>query len=356
MKEIISTSALVLLIGFGLPAALPGQSQGTRQRFDGTITLPSRNSGPQAAPAALSGTVVSEATGEALPGATVTLSRHFENAVLLLLAEEGPAAPISPLKTNDKGEFSFEGLGATAYDLTVQLDGYLPLKLGRSEAGMAAYMTLAPGERIKDLRVSLTRSARLEGRIQTENGQVLAGVPLQVIRDSAASSVRQRIEPVTQAFSAADGSYRLSGFLPGRYLLIAGYPLGLNGDRAQSFAARIEVPNSDVQTLDFPLDSKGGYSIRGRLSIDGTPLVPADVRLSIRAVWPSGTAPRGVDNIASNYDPKNGTFEIPGLYPGMYEISVSLIDPQIAGQCAAATAVVLRADVNTMDLMLRQCL
>jgi len=352
------TAALTLagLTCIGFAVALLGQSQAPRQRFDGTITL--RNTGPQPAPAALSGAVVSEATGEPLAGATVSLSRHFENAVLLLLAEEGSALPpVPPVKTNDRGEFSFEGLGASAYDVTVLLDGYMPLKFGRSEAGQPASVTLTAGQRQRDLKLGMTRSARLEGRIQTESGQVLAGVPVQVIPDDSSSfNLRQRTEPMAQAISAADGSYRLTGFLPGRYILIAGHPLALNGERAQSFAARIDVPGSELQTLDFSLDGKGGYRIRGRLSIDGTPVAPADVRLSIRTAWPSGTAPRGSDNIASSYDPKSGTFEIPGLYPGIYEISVSLMDAQISGTCAAATAVILRADVSAVDLKLKKCL
>jgi Carboxypeptidase regulatory-like domain len=299
--------------------------------------------------------VVSEATGEPLSGATVTLSRHFESAVLLLLAEEDSALPpIMPVKTNDRGEFSFEGLGPSAYDVTVLLDGYMPLKLGRSEAGQPAYLTLAAGQRLGELRLGLTRSARLDGRIQTASGQTLAGVPLQLIRDDA--STRQRTEPVAQASSGADGRYDLTGFLPGRYILIAGYPLALNGERAQSFASRIDVPGVDVQTLDFSLEDRGSYSIRGKLSMDGTSVVPAGARLSIRAAWASGTSPRGGDTIASNYDPKSGTFEIPGLYPGIYEINVSLMDPQIPGYCAAATVLVLRGDVSPVDLTMGQCL
>ena len=229
----------------------------------------------------------------------------------------------------------------------------MPVSLGRSDPGQPAYVTLVAGQHLSNLRVGLIRSARLEGRIQGEGGQVLAGVPIQLIRDdSSTPGVRQRMDSIAQASTAADGSYRLSAFVPGRYILIAGYPRALNGAAAQSFAARIEVPNTDLQTLDFSLDSKGGHAVRGKVSIDGTSGLPADVHFSIRAASPSATTGSGDENVTSAYDPNSGRFEIPGLYPGLYEIYLS---SQIPMRCAGATAVVLHDDAGPLDLILREC-
>jgi hypothetical protein len=264
--------------------------------------------------------VVSESTGEPLAGATVTISRYFENGISLLLSGEDPTSSIPPARTDDKGGFSFAGLRGNAYDLTVQLEGYLPLRLGpRDRNGLGGYVTFVPGQHVNDLKFALTKAASLGGRVQTETGQVSAGIPLRLFREDSTASV-------AQTSTAADGTWLITGFAPGRYVLVAGYPFVLNGELARSFSTRISVPNTDPPVLDFPLDNKGGLAIRGRLSSDSNPVPPKNPGLTIRVMSP-GEPVSQAPGIPFNYDSRSGTFEIPGLFPGVYLINAQWDDP-----------------------------
>ena len=372
MKLVATTTTLAVLISFQFSAILLGLSQGRRQPFEGVITLPSRNA-PQP-PAFFAGTVVSEATGQPLAGATVTLSHHFGNAVLLLLSESEARTVIAPVTTNDRGGFSFQEIAADAYDLTIQMDGYLTQKLGpRTPNGPGPYVTLASGQRIDDFKVGLVRSARIGGHIRTETGQPSEGIPLQLVQADPLNLRWAMDSPVVQSTSAADGSYNLGDFAPGRYVLLAGFPLALNGEPGRSFATELNIPNTEAQTLDFSLDTKGGYSIRGKVSV-GTQVPPAAVEMTIRATRLRGNPlTPGAVSIPYNYDARDGAFEIPGLFPGIYEISVSAKDSQAPAQnldgagrsfeawlkdyagCGSITVVISRASVTGFDLTVKQC-
>jgi hypothetical protein len=348
MRQVVTTSALGLLICFALSAPFFGQSRGRPQTFDRVITLPNSNAGQEAPASSLAGIVVSEATGEPLAGATVTLTRYFENAIALLLAEENPTASIPPASTDDKGRFSFVDLRGNAYDLTIQLDGYLSLKLGsRDGNGRGGYLTFVPGQHVNDLKVALTKAASLEGRIQTETGPATAGIPLRLFREDSAASV-------AQTSTAADGTWRLTDLAPGPYVLFAGYPTAANGERPQSFVAKINVLNTDPQSLDFSLNSKGGFAIHGRLRGNGTRGLPMDARLTIAVMEPirSSVQAQAASGTVT-YDSRNGTFEILGLFPGVYVISARGEDAE--GGCATAIVSVSSTDVTGFELPLKPC-
>jgi hypothetical protein len=218
-------------------------------------------------------------------------------------------------------------------------------------------VTLASGQRVSDLKIGLIRSASLEGRIRTDTGQAPGVVSLQLLRnDPSTVKSSQVIETVAQTTSTADGTYHLSGFPIGNYVLIAGSPLESNGEPAKSFATRIDIPNHVGQTLDFSLDTRGGYRIRGKFRTDGAPVVSTEVSLSIQVTVPSGTLRSRVGAyIPYRYDQQTGTFEIPDLFPGIYEINANSKDSQLAGHCTAATVVLSRGDVDALDLTLQQC-
>jgi large repetitive protein len=341
----IVISLLALLICFTLSTVLLGQSRGRPQTFEGTITLPSRN-GQESPPATLSGIVVSEATGEPLPGATVTIARYFENAISLLLSGEDPAASIPPARTDDKGGFSFAGLRGNAYDLIVQLDGYLPLKLGRNGTGQRGPLTFTPGQQVSDLKVALVKAASVGGRVQTGT-QALAGIPIRLFRDDSTTSI-------AQTSTAADGTWHLTGFAVGRYVLFAGYPIALKGEREQSFVTRINVPDTDPKALDFSLDSKGGFAIRGQLRSNGTRGLPMDPGMRIAVMAPEGLSIQAqLVTVPIAYDSRNGTFEIPGLFPGVYVINAHGDD--LDGGCAMGIVPVSNTDVVGLELPLKPC-
>lgn len=356
MRIAAKSITLAVLIPLGLASFLSGQSRGRPQTFESVVTLQPRNA---AAPASLSGLVVSEATGEPLVGATVTLTPYFDNAVLALLAEGVSSPPPMPVRTNDSGGFSLKEVPAGSYDVNVRMEGYIPRTPGdRATDTRREPVVLKAGQQIDDFKVSLLRSARIEGRIRNDAGPLSNPIPLRLVPEQPNLRAGRWENPVAETVSAPDGTYRLDGFLPGRYVLIAGTPLMLNGEPAQSFAATLTVPSTSPQTLDVSLNGRGGFVIRGKLTLDGTPVLPAKVSLSVRAISPGGTGltPRTGANISGSYSPETGSFEIPALFPGIYEINASLMDPQVMGACSATVAMISDADVSGLEMILKPCL
>ena len=76
---------------------------------------------------------------------------------------------------------------------------------------------------------------------------------------------------------------------------------------------------------------------------------PAEVSMAIRAMSPGGTVyfPR--------YDPVTGTFEVTGLFPGIYQISGSSRDPVLTGGCVSRNVLVTNVDVTGLELIVKQC-
>src|SRR5688572_8721127 len=214
MRLAAAAITLTVLISLALTPSLSGQSRGRPQTFEGAITLPPRNA---AAPASLTGTVVSQATGEPLAAATVTLVPQFGNAVLALVAEEASGSkPITTVRTNESGNFSFREVPAGTYGLNVRSEGYFPPPAGER-------IVLAAGQQLREYKIGLIRSSRIGGLIRNERGEPLDGVPVQLFTPQEPVA-RVGATLMVQATTAADGTYRLDGFSPGRYLLIAGWP------------------------------------------------------------------------------------------------------------------------------------
>jgi hypothetical protein len=227
------------------------------------------------------------------------------------------------------------------------MDGYLSERTGEAEGTRSPKLRLRSDEQVLDVKMSLIRTSRIEGRVRTETGAPAAGVPVELIQSGP-------MNHVAQARTAADGSYRLDGFTTGDYILIAGSPMVPEGEIARSFARPITITSSDMP-LDFSLDTKS-YSIHGRLNIDGASVAPATMDMTILAMAALETSPTPVARaIKVRYNPANGAYDIPGLSPGIYRISASSTDPLAGGLCDSADVVVERTDVENVNLFLSGC-
>jgi hypothetical protein len=346
MNRIASKAAIAFVISLGLAASLFAQSKARRQTFEGMVILPNGNAGSPPT-ASIAGNVVAEVSGEPLVGATVTLSRHFGSGFLAaLLSESEPGSAFAPVRTNAKGGFLFQGVEAGAYDLAVQMDGYLPRKFGQPTGdSVGGFLTLASDQHVNDLKLELPRLGRLQGRIRSEMGQVASNVPVQLFHPNT-------LARIAETRSTADGSYDFDDLSPARYILVAGSPTALNGEPARSFATAVIVPTNDPQRLDFPLDANGGYNIKGNVTLESTGSPPAAVRMTVYGTPGVGNSRPVILKFA--YDPQVGSFEIPGLFPGTYEIHISPDDDSI-GNCASTNVMVSRTDVTGLEFTLGPC-
>jgi 5-hydroxyisourate hydrolase-like protein (transthyretin family) len=331
---------LALMIGTG-----PLQSQTRPVTFEGTITLPNRNT---AKPGSVSGTVVSETTGLPLAGATVTISLRRESSLIALLSGEEPGALAAPVTTDERGRFSFQRVAPGSYELTAKKEGYLEELPGQTQNPSATWVRLTSDERVDNIKVSLILSSRLEGRVRTETGQPAAGVPVVLIQSGP-------MNRVAQAKTSDDGSYRLDGFPTGDYVLIAGSPMVAEGETARSFAGPITITTSDTVKSDLTLDTKS-YGIRGKLTLDLVNVPPASMDMTILSMAAPDTSPGPVAKaINILYSATTGAYDIPGLSPGLYRITALSTDPRADGLCAAEDVVVQRADIENVNMILMGC-
>jgi hypothetical protein len=286
--------------------------------------------------ASISGTVTSAETGEAIAGATVTVTRHF-GSVLDMLDADGALPKIAPVKTNERGQFSFQAIEGAAYDVIVQSKGYMNGLTGVSPNA---------GQRVDNVVLKMIRSASLNGTIRNKAGQSLAGVPIQLFQSDG-----KNMQPKAETRTGVDGSYNLEGFLPGDYVLAAGSPTALNGEPAASFARRVSVPNTNGLSVDATLDSNR-YSMRGQVRVA---IVPPPPDISPRWNVQVSAASRRLaplPNLAVQYD-TNGDFQVSNVTPGIYRIAGSL---QAAGGCGYVDVVVSQSDVEGLEITLKTCL
>lgn len=338
---------LAFLLSLAPPLALVAKPQSRPLTFESTITLPNRNA---AKPGSVSGTVVSETTGLPLVGATVIISHRRESSLIALLSGEDPGALAAPVTTDERGRFSFQRVAPGSYELTAMMDGYLSKLPGQTESARVSWVRLGSEERVDNIKMTLLRSSRIEGRIRTETGQPAKEVPVELIQSGP-------MHHVAQAKTDDNGSYRLDGFPPGEYILIAGSPVVSDGETARSFARLITITTSDAVALDLSLDTKS-YGIRGKLTLDlsNVPVPPSSMDMTIlvmAALEPSPTPV--VKRINILYNATTGDYDIPGLSPGLYRIRAASTDLRADGFCAAEDVVVDRTDVTNLDLILTGC-
>jgi hypothetical protein len=283
----------------------------------------------------------------------VTIARRNESALIALLLDETPAPLPEPVITDETGSFSFRNLVPGAYYLSIRRDGYMPETFGEWSGGPSSVgLSLDPGQNRNDVTVRLTRSASLSGLIRSQSGVMLQNTPIALLEEDSRSRV-------AAATSNTDGAYNLREFVPGSYILIAGFPVESNGEAARSFAAPVTIRSTDPQRMDIALDTRG-YSIQGRLTVSDGSALPADVKVSVQIATPLGTGYSRDwvnTNVAHSYNPAQGTFAIPNLHPGVYRVSFSVTDTKgMTAMCGMETVLLARDESIAIALKPDSCM
>lgn len=149
-------------------------------------------------------------------------------------------------------------------------------------------LTVAPGEHVRDLNLSIVPFGAIAGRVLDEDGDPLQGAGIQVLKFSYATGARQLI-PVGGVTSNDHGEYRAYGLSAGRYFLLAtlrGAPLShpieagalvpevldpyaaLYYPGVLDLASASEInlpPGGELADIDFRLQRVSAVTVRGRL-------------------------------------------------------------------------------------------
>jgi hypothetical protein len=169
------------------------------------------------APALIFGYVVRTGTGEAVPGARVTLTRAQGRGQALAAVSDA------------NGRFVIGNIAAGDYRLEVEREGYVDHEYGQASPNRpGTVLVLLPGQRLDDLVVSMVPTGAITGRVFDQNGQALEGVDVRAMRFRYEDGVRV-LENARTAETNDLGVYRLYWLEPGEYFVSATF----NSNRQQ---------------------------------------------------------------------------------------------------------------------------
>jgi hypothetical protein len=312
----------------------------------------------------IQGQVVKAGTGEPLKKARVMLSK----------AEGRDQQRVSVL-TDPGGRFLLTEIEAGRYRLFVERNGYVRQEYGqRTFNRPGSILTLAPGQRLRELVFRMVQAAVISGHVFDEDGEPVLQGRVQAMRHTYVEGKRELLTAQTSTTNDL-GEFRLFGLPPGRYYLSVSYvpggsfvgmttapsvlPIGAEEGYAPSYypgtsdparAGALELsPGEEVSLVDFRLVPTRAFRVRGRVfnSVTGEPGRGTNIWLMPRE---SGIRSWLIRNHTSVED-SQGAFEIHGITPGSYTISAAWLN----GDKQYSTAMPLdvsNADVDGVSLVI----
>ena len=128
--------------------------------------------------------------------------------------------------SDDAGRFVFDGLRAGRYTVGGTKEGYVTVNYGARRSGRAgAPITLADGQALADLILTLPRGAVITGVLLDPDGLPIPGVSMRALRYVYTATGERRLAAVstTMASHITDdrGAYRIYGLPAGEYAIAA---------------------------------------------------------------------------------------------------------------------------------------
>lgn len=241
--------------------------------------------------AALSGRVVAKEGGAPIAGAWILVRQ----CCIL-------GSPYNPVRatTDADGRFSIPHAYERRWAVGVEAPGFAPFAVWM-DAGSAP-MTFA-----------LERSLSVEGVVRLADGRPAVGAVVRAVREDCSPLNPSGREDRSEGTVDSAGRFRVTELPPGRFTLVAG-PRSTSNE----FVLPTRVSDVAAGSSDLRMVVALGASISGRV-VDpkGTPIVDAQVRAT--RVGPAVPD----DAWHSTKSGPDGRFELRGLAPGEYGISVS---------------------------------
>jgi hypothetical protein len=249
----------------------------------------------------------------------------------------------------------------------VQRSGYLSLRHGqRRPLEQGKPVQVADGEVVPGLDFRLPRSSVISGRTTDELGEPVEGVFVFAMR-TAFFQGRRRLVPTGTTRTDDIGDYRLTGLLPGTYLVMASlretWTVTENDvDRVMGYAptyypAATSVDNAQRLTVGIAEEANGIYfsllpgyaaTVSGA-AVDsrGVPIAGRRVGLSQEVRGPSGGSMFSGGGATTAGD---GTFAIENVSPGEYRLFVRTTSGGQASQEPVQEEGSVRIAVNGLDV------
>jgi protocatechuate 3,4-dioxygenase beta subunit len=267
--------------------------------------------------------------------------------------------------SDSEGQFGISSLQPGRYRIFVERSGFIEVdKSGHRLPGTA--LSLQAGQRIKDLQLRMLPAAVVTGRVVDEDGDPMPNVEVSVLHYGYSSGHRE-LEQERSERTNDVGEFRIGGLLSGRYFISASpAPDFSSAPPAQQSTENVAKPDMGYVTTYYPgtndrsqatpLDLHPGDQV----PIDFT-LVPTRtfrVRGSVAGARGVGDGhavvmlhPKEFNEIFSAAEvDKDGNFEIRGVAPGSYTITVMRSTGETA-QVSHQDLEVVASDVNGLRLV-----
>lgn len=323
--------------------------------------MPPRDRGPgaQTGTAIIRGRIVAGDTGKPLRRARITVTAP----------ELGTDTRTT--STSVEGRYEVKDLPAGRFTIRVARSGYLTLQYGqRRPLEQGTPLQLADRAIAEHVDFSLPRSASITGRVIDELSEPVADVQVFPMRMVFWQGRRRLVPagggPLVRSDEA--GEYRLSGLVPGSYLVMAllrdtwtvtedgaertmGYaPTYFPGTATLTDARRVSVDaGRDATNINFALMPGRAATISGTaFDSSGNPLANRGVQLTADFSGPSGMAmimfaggaPTGAD----------GSFTIKNIPPGSYKLRAQAIASTSSPQAPILEAIAMPIVVDGVDI------
>src|SRR5262249_42950366 len=125
--------------------------------------------------------------------------------------------------TDDRGGFTFTNLPAGEFTISASKPGYLESIFGQKRAGSGRPGTpvqLAAGQKLDHLSLQIPRGGVITGTILDEQGDPAFGVNVRALRYAMRTGERV-LQSAAGAQTDDRGIYRITGLLPGEYVISA---------------------------------------------------------------------------------------------------------------------------------------
>ena len=182
----------------------------------------------------VSGRVVDAGSGEAIPGAVVSLN------VVRLVPDSRSSARRVP--TDGAGNFVITSVGDGAYWLRASAPGYLTGALGQLHPGAFPAQVSVVGKPGKSgLVIRLWKLASLSGSVRDRDGHPLARRSVRVLRESVSRA--SRLFQLAQSVTTDDqGRFEATRLTAGRYVVAVSSPARADTSSTYFYPASFAFP------------------------------------------------------------------------------------------------------------------
>jgi hypothetical protein len=282
--------------------------------------------------------------------------RPINGVVVSMSGPVGPGGAAQPrILTGNDGRFVFRGLRRGNYSIFAAKPGYLEGAHGRTRpAGPSVPLQLADGERNGDAIIHMWKHASISGTVVDEAGERLVGVRVQAYRRTVLSG-RRRYVPTGSALTDDRGVYRISGLVPGDYIVGAvarqtSIPLSMEGEIGVSSTAGETVTR--IGALRVTPGSMLHVRDAGLMLGAGAP-IPPPFENGRLATYPPTFHPNAPTGDAATVIPLAAGAEYLSADLQLKPVSTVSISGYVVGPAGAVTMTPLRLiAANTIDVAL----